>query len=289
VRYQLTGTAGQLQPPQGYLIVDEGGVSGIDTHAFTFTLRDGVPINAPTKYTVFAAGGGSHANNPEDFLLTREGTRLGPSSLSPAHVENPTGNLPPVIRSTGGAYKVSEGKPLALKATADDRETPWALRYSWDLKADGTVDATGRAPVVSAATLAALGLGDGTRTVNVRLTVGDGTHSVSALTKLTIVNVKPTAGLSPAAGLVGRPTTLKLTATDPSAADRAAGFRYVINWGDGAAPQTINPTPNNGAALFARHTYTRTGVFTATLTAVDKDGAFSSPVTALVTIRGLLV
>jgi hypothetical protein len=80
---------------------------------------------------------------------------------------------------------------------------------------------------------------------------------------------------------------VRVSASDPSAADRAAGFKYLINWGDGTT-QTVNPTPNNGGGLLVRHNYAAARVYTVTLRAVDKNGAVSNPVTALVTIRSPL-
>ena len=68
--------------------------------------------------------------------------------------------LPAVVASAGGPYTVAEGQPLTLDATGT--VAPAGATYAWDLDGDGQFDdATGATPTVSAAALAALGLGDG--------------------------------------------------------------------------------------------------------------------------------
>jgi hypothetical protein len=66
----------------------------------------------------------------------------------------------------------------------------------------------------------------------------------------------------------GRRTSLFVG--DPSPVDQAAGFRSEIDWGDGTAEVVNGP-----AAATARHVYTTTGVFAASVVAVDKDGGRS--------------
>ena len=273
MQYRLSGSAGQITPPAGYAIVQEDGVQGVDTHAFFFDFKPGVPTTANAAYKIFAANASTFSTNVQDFLVTNDGTntRLGPESLSPAFVSN---NVPPVVTSTGGPYTVAEGSPLTLSGAATDAETPAAgLAYAWDVNGDGVADATGATATVSAATLAALGLNDGPAAATVRLTVSDGDKSTTATTSLNVTNVAPTAGVvATASGLSG--ASLRLTATDPSAPDAAAGFAFRIDWGDGSPVQTIGRTANNGAApgTLVNHTYAGPGEFTATVVAVDKDG-----------------
>src|SRR5262249_13547422 len=75
-----------------------------------------------------------------------------------------------------------------------------------------------------------------------------------------------------------------LSATDPSSADRAAGLTYTINWGDGSPVQTVSPTANNYVSVKLTHVYTTAGTYTASLTATDKDGGVSTPVTRTETV-----
>ena len=90
LQYTLTGEAGQMQPQQGFTVIDDGGVDGVDTHALTFALLKDTPLDADVRYTVFAAPAGSHSDNKGDFLMLNDGTGrvLGPADLSPAHVSS---------------------------------------------------------------------------------------------------------------------------------------------------------------------------------------------------------
>jgi autotransporter-associated beta strand protein len=119
-----------------------------------------------------------------------------------------------------------------------------------------------------------------------------GGPSVSGSTSIQVTNVAPTAGISAPTdgfqGVQGQGRPFNLTAGDPSPADMAAGFTYVINWGDGtqANPdvQTIAATANNGNGLAVNHTFTAAGTYTISVTATDQDGATGSAVTRNVTI-----
>ena len=83
------GQPGQIQPR--YTLVDQRGVDGVDTHELIFTLHD-EQLAPQTAYRIFAAPANSRSGNPEDFLVTPEGVRIGPGGLSPATVfGDPTG------------------------------------------------------------------------------------------------------------------------------------------------------------------------------------------------------
>src|SRR5207247_2633297 len=101
-----------------------------------------------------------------------------------------------------------------------------------------------------------------------------------------VVNVAPTAGVSgPTTGNFGQSLTFTLTATDPSTVDAAAGFSYNIDWNnDGTVDQTIAATANNGAGVTVDHTFSLPGPNTFSVTATDKDGGASAPVTQTVTL-----
>jgi PKD repeat protein len=109
---------------------------------------------------------------------------------------------------------------------------------------------------------------------------GSGATTSSELS-VTIGNINPTAALANSLPEVvrGQNVIFTLTATDPSATDRTAGFKYIINWGDGSPLTTILPTANNGQGISANHIFTATGTYVVTLTAADKDGTASSSVT----------
>jgi hypothetical protein len=101
---------------------------------------------------------------------------------------------------------------------------------------------------------------------------------------LTVNNVPPTASVSgPGTGVVGQVLTFTLGASDPSPVDRAAGFTYALDWGDGTAQapdlQTFGPTGGNGSGLPVSHIYTQAGSYTVQVTATATDNDTSAPAT----------
>ncbi|HEY1683259.1 MAG TPA: Ig-like domain-containing protein [Tepidisphaeraceae bacterium] len=122
--------------------------------------------------------------------------------------------------------------------------------------------------------------GDGPATFTITVTVtANGSQTTSAAGNITVKNVPPTLGITgPVGGFINQSIPLTLTATDPSAADTAAGFTYSINWGDGTT-QTISATSNNGSGLAPTHSYSALGDYTVTVTATDKDGGVSNAAT----------
>ncbi len=120
--------------------------------------------------------------------------------------------------------------------------------------------------------------------VDIQSIVSDG--SAGKISPVAVANVAPTPALSGfTTGLVTQVLTYTATATDPSSLDQAAGFAYVINWGDnGGATQSVPATAGNGSGISLSHTYFTAGTFTVTLSATDKDGgkrSISSKVTVL--------
>ncbi len=142
-------------------------------------------------------------------------------------------NHPPTAVA-GGPYTIAEGQGLTLDGSkSSDPDTAVGdliVSYAWDLNGDGKADITSATPsvTVTAAQLAALGLSDGPATPTIALTVTDSNGATgTATTKLTITNVAPTAKLTgPTTGKEGTAISLTASATDPSAADMAAGFTY---------------------------------------------------------------
>jgi hypothetical protein len=196
-------------------------------------------------------------------------------------------NQPP-IASAGGPYSINEGEPLSLSAMASDPNGD-ALTYSWDVNNDGLFgDAVGQSPTVSAAQLAALGIGDGSaniRNIYVRVSDGQGGVTTSTNGMLSVVNTPPTAGIAgPASVQRDLAHIYVLSASDPSSADQAAGFTYTIDWnGDGSDVEVVNGLSGTVVA----HTFNTVGARTIKVTATDKDGGVSTQATHSVTVSAV--
>ena len=109
--------------------------------------------------------------------------------------------------------------------------------------------------------------------IEFKITDPDGLISKAASATVTVLNVAPMPAIAgPARGVRGQPRPFTVSADDPSSADEAAGFSFVIDWGDGTDPQTIPATPNNGAGVALGHIFTTVGTYTVQVTATDKDG-----------------
>ncbi len=156
-------------------------------------------------------------------------------------------NAVPVGVSIGGPYSVLEGQTQNFSAAATDPDGD-PMTYSWDLNGDGKFgDATGPAPTVTWPQLAALGIDGGpTPTAYaIRVKVSDGAGSaVSPAGRLDAVNVAPSAPSVDTEVTEGTAGTLTITqATDPSAADLAAGLRYAYDFNDdGTIDLGFDPT-----------------------------------------------
>lgn len=112
----------------------------------------------------------------------------------------------------------------------------------------------------------------------VTVTATDLSGAVSNTTfQLSVNNVAPDAAVSgPVSTLAGTAVNFTLGATDISSADQAAGFTYQIDWdGDGFVDQTVAGA--NG--LVVGHSFASAGLTNVIVTATDKDGGTSSPVT----------
>jgi hypothetical protein len=109
-------------------------------------------------------------------------------------------------------------------------------------------------------------------------------YNTGNFSPIAVANVAPTPALTGfTTALATEQLTYKLSATDPSSADTAAGFTYKINWGDGSAVQTVARTANNGAGVSLTHVFTAAGTDTVSLTATDKDGG-ATTITRTVTV-----
>jgi hypothetical protein len=135
--------------------------------------------------------------------------------------------------NAGGPYAISEGQQLQLNGSASDPNGD-AMSYLWKLNGAGSF--TSLSPAVPWSTLESMGLGDGPASLTASLKVTDsyGASSTSTAT-VTLNNAAPSAAIAgPSSATAGKSASWSFSATDPSAADQAASFRYEIDWnGDG--------------------------------------------------------
>ncbi|MBN9522572.1 M36 family metallopeptidase [bacterium] len=234
---------------------------------------------------------------------------LVPSSSGSYIVQLTTAANPgPVTPTTGGPYTVIEGQSLQLNGGATDpNDGGAALTYSWDLNGDGVFgDVLGRTPLVSWASLVALGINDGPGTFNVQLQASDGVNPLvtSLPSTLRVDNAPPAAEIY--IGATGTATTqtvnegqtgvvVRMTSdtdsaaapTDPSPVDVSAVLRYsydlngdgLFNDGAGAGDGTYagSAAPTSSVVLppsaFADGSAAGTAV-TIKARVLDKDGGF---------------
>jgi predicted extracellular nuclease len=146
----------------------------------------------------------------------------------------------------GGPYAVAESGSVTLSATGSDANGD-ALTYAWDLDNNGSFETAGQTVTYTA--------GDGPDSRTVRVQVSDGSATAVDVATVNVSNVAPTATFSaPAQASAGFSFTLALTgASDPSAADTAAGFTYAFDCGNGygafATSSTATCTPTSIGTL----------------------------------------
>ena len=266
----LVGTLATSDPNIGdtftYTLV--GGIGSTDNGSFAIVgnqLQTAAIFDFETKatYTIRVRStdqGGLYTELPLVILVTNVN-------------ELPTANA-------GGPYAIGEGFSLVLDGSGSSDPDFDPLTYSWDVNGDGTFDdATGVAPTLSWAQLVALGITDGPAALsNVRVRVDDGQGNVvdSPPTTLTVNNAPPVAGISgPTTVLRGELQNYMLTTTDPSPADQAEPFVFLIEWGDGSAAQMITGV----SGTIVPHRFDAAGPHTVSVTATDQNGGTSSPAT----------
>ena len=162
----------------------------------------------------------------------------------------------------GGPYSGNEGSTIDLNASGSSDPEGDTLSYSWDLDDNGTYETSGATPP--------LALADGPATRTVGLRVSDGiSDPVERDLSISVSNVVPTVSVS----ALGSPATgVRVTASDPSAPDRAAGFTYRVDVG---ANGSIDRTVTGGATVDVPLTLPSTPTVVR-VTATDKDAGVSA-------------
>jgi len=204
-------------------------------------------------------------------IARRPGPRLEAleSRLVPTHTASIAVNSP---------APYGEGTAVSLNANTDALNPT----YAWSVTQGGTEVATGNTAAFSFTPA-----DNGSYVVNLTVTDVDelGVHDATDSETLSVDNVAPTAGIDgPAEGVHGQAVTFTLTADD-AADDEAAGFTYVINWGDGQT-ETVTATPGN-TSIGVSHTYAANGDYTVSVTAEDKDDAVITAATLDVSISNV--
>jgi hypothetical protein len=156
------------------------------------------------------------------------------------------------------------------------------LRYSFDFDNDGVFEITDSTSAFAVVPASYLDDGPASRVIRGRIADKDGGFT-DYTTTIAIANVVPTASLTGATGGVrGQGRSFLLSAFDPSVTDRAAGFTFQINWGDGTT-QTVLP----GEPLNLSHAFRSNGTYVIQVTARDKDGGVSAAVTHTINITAV--
>jgi len=199
----------------------------------------------------------------------------------------------PTNADAGGPYSTTEGQDVSFSASFDDPDIGDTHTFEWTV--GGQVVSTDQNPTVAWADLVAVGGDDGPGTFDVVFTVTDaGGLSDSSMTTLDITNAPPVAAIAgvpdtdpPASqAVLGIPVDFTLIATDPSGTDQTTGFTFNVDWGDGVQ-QSFPPMagdPLVASPLQVTHEFENFGTVVVTVTATDKDGAESDPVTHTINI-----
>ncbi len=186
--------------------------------------------------------------------------------------------LVPLAAIIGAPATSPEGTAINLGSSIID---PLAIdSFIWSVLQNGAPIASGTAANLSFTPQTA-----GSDIVTFSATDSGG-NKLSATTTIAVTRVAPTAAITgPATGTAGQALSYTFKATQPSMAETAAGFIFVINWGDGSAIQTIAATANNGSGVTSTHTFAAAGPFTVHVTATDQENAISAPATLAVSIN----
>jgi hypothetical protein len=193
----------------------------------------GFTLTAPAPAGLSLSPAGSVSGSPTSFGPAPLAVLMTDASgNSQTRTFNLVINRPPAA-SAGGPYTVDEGSRLTLAGSESDADGD-QLTPVWDLDEDGQFDdATGLTPTLASR--------DGPLGLTVRLRIDDPWVFVVASATVGVRNVAPQAAVTgPSSATVEVPQTWTVSAGDPSAADRSAGFAYAIDWdGDGTPEQTL--------------------------------------------------
>jgi hypothetical protein len=182
---------------------------------------------------------------------------------------------PPTVTIVGAPTTAPEGVAIALSSSVVNPGNP-TLTYAWAVFKNGSAT-----PYATGNTANFTFTPDDDGTFVVTLTVSNVAGSDAESATITTTNVAPVVSiLGPTSGVRGETIVFTLSTQD-AAADLAAGFTYVVDFGDGSATQTIV----GGATVQVSHVYAADSNFNISVTAKDKDNATSAAATHSVAIE----
>jgi hypothetical protein len=274
---------GQVTVATSYTMATNGTITvGATTTTITFpkinyntcpttgSIPQGCPANPFTVSATLTVAVGTPANTTGALsvsaLPAADSGVTGDSTPTVARVQVVVPNSAPSVSSISGAASVNEGQGDTYAVTAIDPDGD-ALGYTWSV-------VSGNALIVGAATQqsVAVSFGDGPGSVSLQVVVNDGNgHSVTRALVIAADNVAP-SGVFVTPSAVGEGGAIVLSvdaASDPSAADAAAGFTYAFDCGTGAGFGAL------GGANSASCPTTDSGLRTVRARVADKDGGFN--------------
>lgn len=173
-------------------------------------------------------------------------------------------NQPPTVNA-GGPYTVAEGSTIVLTATGNN-PGGGPLSYAWDTDNDGTFETPGPNAVFSALTRN----GPGIYPVKVQATNGSG-QKATAQTFVNVENIAPFIALPPnQSAIEGSYASFNLGWFSDPGPD--SPWTVDVDWGDGSSRTTFN-LQSAGAIGQKLHLYAQSGVYNATVSVRDRDGA----------------
>lgn len=258
------------QPSLGTVVYNNGGTPSLITDdRFVFTPPVNVSGVTSFQYTVIDANG-DQSTATVQVTISRV---VDPPIVTAENVGGDEGqpiqlNLKAQLVDTDGSESLSVrlfGVP-AIAELVDSRGLPVGIN-----RGDGVWDLTG----VDLANLFMIARDNGSFDVTLEATSTEALQFATRSASF-VVNV---GNIAPAATIMSAPTdadkdstvSLRMAATDPSEIDKASGFTYRIDWGDGSDIQVVQGQP--GVPPTVDHIYTSDGIYTITITAADKDGA----------------
>ncbi len=167
--------------------------------------------------------------------------------------------LPGTLTNTG---PVAEGGSAQVTLSGVTGGTG-VFTYSFDFGGDGTYEIMDVSSPTASVPASYLADGPNSLPVIARAKDSTGTLASNYTTTISVQNVAPspiTGGSY--TGIAGKAIAFTGSATDPSAADTAAGFGYLWTFGDGATSTAAAPS----------HIYATVGSYSASLRVTDKDG-----------------